>query len=220
MPDGLDPAAAAMAEPLAAAVHAIARAPAHELAPDVGVLGGGPMGQMLAALLVADGRTVTLADRHAERRAQAAAAGAMSAERLADHDVVFEAVGRPDAWREAVQACARGGCVVFVGGCKGGTDAVLPTRPLHYDELDLRGAFHHSPRGGRPRARAAGRGRAGLAVAGRRPDRPRRPRHGACGGQPGAGAQMGRAALNRRTLRTGRRCNEAHSGEGAQGCRR
>jgi L-iditol 2-dehydrogenase len=144
VPDGLEPAAAAMAEPLAAAVHAIARAPARPLAPDVGVLGGGPMGQMLAALLVADGRTVTLADRHAERRAQAEAAGAMSAERLADHDVVFEAVGRPDAWREAVQACARGGCVVFVGGCKGGTDAVLPTRPLHYDELDLRGAFHHS----------------------------------------------------------------------------
>jgi len=44
-----------------------------------------------------------------------------------------------------VQACARGGCVVFVGGCKAGTDAALPTRPLHYDELDLRGAFHHSP---------------------------------------------------------------------------
>jgi L-iditol 2-dehydrogenase len=133
-----------MAEPLAAAVHALARAPGRALAPDAGVLGGGPMGQMLAALLVAEGRTVTLADRHAERRAQAEAAGAMSRERLADHDVVFEAVGRPDAWRDAVQACAPGGCVVFVGGCKSGTDAALPTRPLHYDELDLRGAFHHS----------------------------------------------------------------------------
>jgi L-iditol 2-dehydrogenase len=144
VPDGLEPAAAAMAEPLAAAVHALARAPARELAPDAGVLGGGPMGQMLAALLVAEGRTVTLADRHAERRAQAEAAGAMSTERLRDHDVVFEAVGRPEAWREAVQACARGGCVVFVGGCKGDSDAVLPTRPLHYEELDLRGAFHHS----------------------------------------------------------------------------
>jgi L-iditol 2-dehydrogenase len=144
VPDGLDPAAAAMAEPLAAAVHAIARAPARELAPDAGVLGGGPMGQMLAALLVAEGRTVTLSDRHAERREQAAAAGAAVAERLSDHDVVFEAVGRPEAWREAVQACAPGGCVVFVGGCRGDADAVLPTRPMHYDELDLRGAFHHS----------------------------------------------------------------------------
>jgi L-iditol 2-dehydrogenase len=108
------------------------------------VLGGGPMGQMLAALLVAEERTVTVADRHPERRAQAEATGAMSAESLADHDVVFEAVGRPDAWRLAVQSCVPGGCVVFVGGCPAGTDAVLPTRPLHYDELDLRGAFHHS----------------------------------------------------------------------------
>jgi L-iditol 2-dehydrogenase len=145
VPDGLEPAAAAMAEPLAAALHAVARAPGRRAAPDAGVLGGGPMGQMLAALLVAEGRTVTVADRHAERRAQAEAAGAMSAETLADHDVVFEAVGRPDAWRAAVQACAPGGCVVFAGGCRADTDASLPTRPLHYDELDLRGAFHHSP---------------------------------------------------------------------------
>ena len=145
VPDGLEPAGAAMAEPLAAAVHAVDRAPARPLAPDAGVLGGGPMGQMLAALLVAEGRTVTLADRHPERRAQAEAVGAMSAEALADHDVVFEAVGRPEAWREAVQAGAPGGCVVFVGGCTSGSDARLPTRPLHYDELDLRGAFHHAP---------------------------------------------------------------------------
>jgi L-iditol 2-dehydrogenase len=145
VPGGLDPAAAAMAEPLAAAVHALDRAPARALAPDAGVLGGGPMGQMLAALLAAEGRTVTLADPHPERRAQAEAAGAMSAAAVRDCDVVFEAVGRPDAWRAAVEACAPGGTVVFVGGCATGTEAALPTRPLHYDELDLRGAFHHSP---------------------------------------------------------------------------
>jgi L-iditol 2-dehydrogenase len=143
IPDGLDAAGAAMAEPLAAAVHAVARAPRRPLAPDAGVLGGGPMGLMLAAVLVAEGRTVTLADRHPERRAQAEALGAMSGERLADHDVVFEAVGRPDTWRAAVQACAPGGCAVMVGGCASGSDAPLPTRPLHYDEIDVRGAFHH-----------------------------------------------------------------------------
>jgi L-iditol 2-dehydrogenase len=143
VPDGLDAAGAAMAEPLAAAVHAVARAPKRPIAPDAGVLGGGPMGLMLVAVLVAEGRTVTLADRHPERRAQAAAMGAMTADRLADHDVVFEAVGRPEAWRAAVEACAPGGCAVMVGGCASGTDAPLPTRPLHYDEVDVRGAFHH-----------------------------------------------------------------------------
>lgn len=148
IPDGLDPRGAAMAEPLAAAVHAVSRAPARQLAPDVGVLGGGPMGLMLAAVLVGDGRTVTLADRHPERREQAEALGVMTAETMgrggaSDFDVVFEAVGRPEAWRAAVQACAPGGCAVMVGGCASGTDARLPTRPLHYDEVDVRGAFHH-----------------------------------------------------------------------------
>jgi L-iditol 2-dehydrogenase len=145
IPDGLDAAGAAMAEPLGAAVHAVARAPRRDVAPDAGVLGGGPMGQMLAALLVDEGRTVTLADPHPERRAQAEATGATSAETVGDRDVVFEAVGRPDAWRAAVEACAPGGTVVFVGGCASGSHAPLPTHPLHYDELDLRGAFHHSP---------------------------------------------------------------------------
>ena len=145
VPEGLEPAGAAMAEPLAAVVHAIDRAPRRDLAPAAEHAGVGSMGQMLAALLVHEGRTVTLADPHPERRDQAEAAGAMPAESVRDCDVVFEAVGRPEAWRAAVDACAPGGTVVFVGGCATGSHAALPTRPLHYDELDLRGAFHHSP---------------------------------------------------------------------------
>ena len=64
-----------MAEPLAAAVHAVARG---SDAGDVGILGGGPMGLMLTALLVAEGRSVTLADPHPERRDQATELGARS----------------------------------------------------------------------------------------------------------------------------------------------
>jgi L-iditol 2-dehydrogenase len=142
VPDGLEPAGAAMAEPLAAAVHAVARGGSADRA---GVLGGGPMGQMLARLLVLEGREVTLADPHPERRAQAEAQGARSEERLAGLPLVFEAVGRPEAWRAAVEAAAPGGVVVLVGGCPPGTDAPLPAGPLHYDELELRGSFHHSP---------------------------------------------------------------------------
>jgi L-iditol 2-dehydrogenase len=143
IPDGLDAAGAAMAEPLAACAHAVARAGASD-APDVAVLGGGTMGLMLARLLVLEGRDVTLCDRHPERRAQAEALGARAVERLAAHELVFEAVGRPEAWRAAVEAAAAGGTVVLVGGCPGGTDVSLPAGPLHYDELDMRGAFHHS----------------------------------------------------------------------------
>ena len=142
IPDGLPAPAAAMAEPLAAAVHAVDRG-SH--ATDVGVLGAGPMGLMLTSLLVAQGRSVTVADPHPERRAQAAELGATPADELRRHDLVFEAVGRPEAWRAAAAAGAPGGVVVLVGGCPGGTEITLPTGPLHYEELELRGSFHHSP---------------------------------------------------------------------------
>ena len=141
VPDGLPPAAAAMAEPLAAAIHAITRGSAAE---DVGVLGGGPMGLMLASLLVAEGRSVTLADRHPERRGQADEIGAQARERLGRHALVFEAVGRPEAWRQAVESALPGGVVVLVGGCPRGTEVSFPPGLIHYDELELRGSFHHS----------------------------------------------------------------------------
>ncbi|MFL5819368.1 MAG: zinc-binding dehydrogenase [Solirubrobacteraceae bacterium] len=142
IPDGLEPAGAAMAEPLAAALHAVSRG---SDSAEAGVLGGGPMGLMLAALLVVDGRRVTVADHHPERRAQAEALGARGVEVLGRLPLVFEAVGRPESWRAAVDAARPGGTVVLVGGCPTGSDVTLPAQPLHYDELELRGAFHHSP---------------------------------------------------------------------------
>ena len=142
IPDGLPAHAAAMAEPLAAAVHAIDRG---SDASDVGVVGGGPMGLMLAALLIAQGRSVTVADRHPERRAQAAELGASAAERLTRHALVFEAVGRPEAWRAAAAAASPGAVVVLVGGCPSGSEVTLDPGPLHYEELELRGTFHHAP---------------------------------------------------------------------------
>jgi L-iditol 2-dehydrogenase len=141
IPDGLPFATAAVAEPLAAAVHALSRG---SDADDVGVLGGGPMGLMLCALLTRQGRSVTVADRHGERQQQASELGGRGVFELESHGLVFEAVGRPEAWRAAVQAAQPGGVVVLVGGCPHGTTVDLDPAPLHYDELELRGSFHHS----------------------------------------------------------------------------
>jgi L-iditol 2-dehydrogenase len=142
IPDGVAFAAAATAEPLAACLHAVGRAgPAREAA----VLGGGTVGLMLARLLVLDGVVVTVVDRHRERRAQARALGARAAPELASHELVLEAVGRPEAWRAALAATAPGGTLVLVGGCPSGSEVTLAAGPLHYDELDVRGAFHHTP---------------------------------------------------------------------------
>ena len=141
IPHGLPADAAAMAEPLAAAIHALHRG---SDAADVGVLGGGPMGLMLTSLLIEQGRNVAVADPHPERRAQAAELGATAAEELTRHGLVFEAVGRAEAWRAAAAAAAPGGVVVLVGGCPSGTEVSFETGPLHYEELELRGSFHHS----------------------------------------------------------------------------
>ena len=32
---------------------------------------------------------------------------------------------------------------MLVGGCPSGSEVTLPAAPLHYAELDVRGAFHH-----------------------------------------------------------------------------
>jgi L-iditol 2-dehydrogenase len=141
IPEGVPAESAAMAEPLAAALHAVSRGSDCD---DVGVLGGGPIGLMLASLLVAEGRSVTIADHHPERRAQAAELGARGVEELDRYGLVFEAVGRPDSWSAAVAASAPGGTVVLVGGCPAGTEVSLPATRIHYEELDLRGSFHHS----------------------------------------------------------------------------
>ena len=80
---------------------------------------------MLARLLVLEGRDVTLCDRR--------------------HALVMDAVGRPESWRAAIEAARPGGTVVLVGGCPSGCDVTLPSGPLHHVELDVRGAFHHTP---------------------------------------------------------------------------
>jgi L-iditol 2-dehydrogenase len=44
-----------------------------------------------------------------------------------------------------VEAAAPAATVVLVGGCPAGSEVTLPSGPLHYAELDVRGAFHHTP---------------------------------------------------------------------------
>jgi L-iditol 2-dehydrogenase len=142
IPEGLPFAAAAMAEPLAACVHAVGRGTAER---EVVVLGGGTIGLMLARLLVLDGRDVAVVDRHPERRAQADELGAFGVPHWdGPARLVFEAVGRPEAWRSALAMTGAGGTVVMVGGCPAG-DVGLPAGRIHYEEVDVRGAFHHTP---------------------------------------------------------------------------
>jgi L-iditol 2-dehydrogenase len=60
-------------------------------------------------------------------------------------DVTVDATGRPEVWPQAMAAAARGGTVVFFAGCAPGTTVALDARRVHYEELTLVGAFHHTP---------------------------------------------------------------------------
>ncbi|MBJ7455390.1 MAG: alcohol dehydrogenase catalytic domain-containing protein [Thermoleophilia bacterium] len=150
LPAGLPPELGAAAEPLACAVHTVRGCGA--------LAGGGVQGQFIARLAARAGARVTLLDPHADRREMALRNGAeRSLPVPADDDavaalgreagagLVIEAVGRPAAWRMAVRLAQPGGEVVFHGGCPAGAEVMLPSGPIHYSELTLRGAYHHTP---------------------------------------------------------------------------
>ncbi len=130
---------AALVEPLACALHAAAGVEPRQT---VAVLGPGPMGMLLCACLKDAGADVLIAGGTRERRELAQEFGATPSD-AREADVVIEATGKPEGWCDAVTAVRRGGTVVFFSGIQGGIE--LDAERIHYDELTLRGVFHHTP---------------------------------------------------------------------------
>ncbi len=144
VPDGLPAAVAAMAEPLACCLHGVDRA-GIDAGDAVAVLGVGPIGLMLCACIAdAGGRPVAVGGRP-ERRELAPLFAATPGDGHGA-DIVIEAAGTAGAWRQAVELVRPGGTVLFFGGLPGGTQFEVLAHRLHYEELTLRGAFHHTPR--------------------------------------------------------------------------
>ncbi len=140
VPPGLAPEVAALLEPLACCLHGIERA-GIEGGEWVAVLGPGPIGLMLCAAATDAGARVTVVGGRPERRELAREFGAEPGDGQGA-DVVFEAVGTAEAWQDASALVRPGGTVVFFGG----RELAVDTFRLHYEELTLLGAFHHTPR--------------------------------------------------------------------------
>ncbi len=154
VPQSCDFRTAAMAEPLAVALHAVRRA-GSLVGKSVLVTGVGPIGSLcvLAARRAGAARIVVtdVADG-ALKRAEALgiddAVNAVSApERVeawyankGSFDVTFECSGNAAAMTTAIQATASGGCVVQVGMIAGPT-ADIPVNRFVSREVDLLGAF-------------------------------------------------------------------------------
>jgi L-iditol 2-dehydrogenase len=142
VPPTLAPEVAALVEPLACCLHGVQRA-GIEQGDSVAILGAGPIGLMLAACAADAGGRPSIAGGRAERRELAPLFGAKPALRQAD--VVIEAVGTERAWQDAVDLVRPGGTVVFFGGLPAEAEVAFDAYRLHYEELTLRGAFHHTP---------------------------------------------------------------------------
>ena len=164
LPRDLSFTSAALTEPLACALHGIEASDVHP-GDTVVIIGGGPLGLLLLAVAKMKGARVILCGRGTERLALARELGAdeiidagqlpnltdevAAVRALTDRqrgaEVVIEAVGEPALWEAAAQMVRRGGLVNLFGGCAGGTSIRLSTQPLHYDEITLKGVFHHTP---------------------------------------------------------------------------
>ena len=59
---------------------------------------------------------------------------------------MIEAAGTEEAWQSAIELVRPGGTVVFFGGRESNAALRVDAYRLHYEELTLRGAFHHAPR--------------------------------------------------------------------------
>lgn len=153
VPADLPLAAAALAEPLAVALHAVARA-GDVSGRHVALFGAGPIGLLclLAARLegagaatvvdVAEAPLVFARGLGADAVVDVSAGDTPLVERAAAQpiDVAFEASGTAAGLASAIRAVRRGGTVVQVGNLPGGEIAV-PANAIMAKELDVRGTF-------------------------------------------------------------------------------
>jgi L-iditol 2-dehydrogenase len=160
IPEGAALESAASLEPLACVVHGwdlVHPVPGGFVV----IIGGGPIGLLHAQLARLNGaRNVILCDIVEQRLREAERIGVditVNSERedlanrilnLTDNrgaDLVIEAVGRPETWEIAPRLTRKGGSVLLFGGCQSGTTVSFDTERIHYGELQIQGAFHHTP---------------------------------------------------------------------------
>ena len=166
IPKGLSFEKAALTEPLGCVLHGI---DACDLAGygrlgavEILVFGAGPIGLLFVAALAMAGHRVILADPNpgrleiggklgaAETLEIARGGGQADVARAKTQDgkgvwVAIDATGVPEVWSDAIACLRPGGLVNLFGGCAPGTTIPLDTHAVHYDELTIKGVYHHRP---------------------------------------------------------------------------
>ncbi|HET9438919.1 MAG TPA: zinc-binding dehydrogenase, partial [Longimicrobiales bacterium] len=156
-PPSLSAEEAAVLEPLACVMHGADRV-LLERAERVIIVGDGPIALLFGQVALLRGaEEVMLFGKH-DIRLRAAEAVGLNAIDVGDADirvvardltdgvgadVVVECVGRPELWEAAFDCVATAGELLAFGGCAAGTRATFDTYRLHYEEVDVKGAFHY-----------------------------------------------------------------------------
>jgi (R,R)-butanediol dehydrogenase / meso-butanediol dehydrogenase / diacetyl reductase len=142
VPAGTDPEVAALAEPFAVAMRAIAQA-GHPAGQRCTVLGAGAIGLAVALVLRASGNAVTVSDVSAERLAQAAELGlpGAPATELEPAAVVFECSGAAAAPAVAIGLTEPAGLIVFAGLPE--SPVTVDLKPLVLQEIRTIGTVSH-----------------------------------------------------------------------------
>jgi L-iditol 2-dehydrogenase len=148
---------AAVLEPLSCVMHGADRV-LLERAERVIIIGDGPIALLFGQVALLRGaEDVMLFGKH-DIRLRAAETVGLTAIDVGDDDirnvahdvtdgaladVVVECVGRPELWEAAFDCVAAAGELLAFGGCAAGTRAGFDTYRLHYEEVDVKGAFHY-----------------------------------------------------------------------------
>jgi 2-desacetyl-2-hydroxyethyl bacteriochlorophyllide A dehydrogenase len=147
VPAALDPAIAALAEPLAVGIHAASRAADRE---SVMVIGGGTIGLcVLLGVMMRGAGAVSVIEPVASKRAMALRLGARDATppeamaREAEYTAVFDCVATQATLDAACNATVGGGTVVVVGVADAARQLPLPR--LQRFEIDLIGSGMYAP---------------------------------------------------------------------------
>jgi L-iditol 2-dehydrogenase len=144
VPRGLAPHVAAMVEPLACCLRGVERAGV-TAGQTVAILGAGPVGLMLATCVADAGGRPVVVGAKPEREELVRAFGAEPGDGR-EADVVIEAAGTEQAWVDALDLARAGGTVVMFGGLPRDARPPVDAYRLHYEELTIRGSFHHTPK--------------------------------------------------------------------------
>jgi L-iditol 2-dehydrogenase len=152
---------AALTEPLACVLRGLEESRA-QCGDTMAVIGAGPIGLLMIHAAALAGVHVIAVVKHDQQVTAARRLGAqhvVQMTRVKDPiaavraltpnrrgvDIAIEAVALPLTWQWAVDMVRRGGLVNFFGGPARGTRVDLDTNQLHYNDIELKASFHHTP---------------------------------------------------------------------------